>query len=197
MPRMTISLEEAQNLSENKSGINLDITSGLTADIASLLIKTEGHLSLNKLTLLRDDVAEILASFPNELQLGGAVLTASHQAIEKLVQHRGPKLSIQRLSVMDLTYAKHLSKHVGNLSISCRKADELTEDVLIELASHQGDLCIFQTLELTEASIKAFLKHKGDLMLPLVSNMNENIAKQFKKHDGPVSLPGRMMYVSY
>lgn len=34
---MTITLKEAQGLSESKSGINLDITPGLTADIAALL----------------------------------------------------------------------------------------------------------------------------------------------------------------
>lgn len=73
----------------------------------------------------------------------------------------------------------------------------MTEDVLIQLASHQGDLWVLGTFELSDASIKAFLKHKGHLMLPLASNMNEKIAKQFKKHDGPLDFPVRVMYVSY
>jgi hypothetical protein len=193
----TISIEEAQKLSENNNGINLDITSGLTAEIATYLVKTAGNLSLNSLTLLREDVAEILSSFTNDLQVGGALLTASHEAMAKLVTHKGSSLKIQNLIGMDLEFAKLFSSHVGSLSLSSHKDAGLTEDVIIELAKHQGDLCIYGKFELTEGSIKALLKHRGHLMLPLISNMSEKIARQFKKHQGPVDLPGRFIYASY
>ncbi len=193
----TISTEDAEKLLENKNGINLDITSGLTADIASILVKIEGNISLNCLTVLRDEVAEIFANFPNDLQLGGVILTASHNAIANLVRHRGANLKIQNLSGMDIDYAKLLSSHVGALSISSHRDAGFTEDVIIELAKHQGDLCIYGKIELSDRSIQTLVKHKGHLMLPLVSNMSQKIANKFKKHDGPIDPPGRSVYLKY
>jgi hypothetical protein len=189
MPRPSISIEEAESLSKDCDVVNLDITSGLTADVAALLIRARKEIFLNSLTLLRDDVAEVLAEYPGELQLGGVRLTASVDAIRHLSRHKGPSLNILNLLELNLEVANYLAEHRGKLSISASNDAQFTEEVIAALARHQGDLWILAQLELSESMIKALLQHKGELGLPQISNMSAKMARQFKKHDGKVVFP--------
>lgn len=190
MPRQTITLEEAKELSRSQAGVHLDITSGLTPEIASLIIQSKGGISLNYLTVLTDEVAEILSTYSGDLQLGGARLTASPEAIGKLSEHKGGFLAIQRLLDLNIDVARHLSVHQGQLRISSFKDSDFTDEVLIELAKHDGDLFITSKISLTEPTIKALLAHSGYLMLPMCENYTPEIGKKFKKHNGPVSIAG-------
>jgi hypothetical protein len=189
MAVISISIDEAKKLSKTDGRLNLDITSGLTVEIAECLIESKGGISLNSLTILTDDVAEILCKYPYSLQLGGPRLKASNQAIKSLSTHTGPDLQLQSIFEFNMIMATDLASHKGRLSISSFKDQGLTEEVLIELAKHQGDLSIINRFDLTPSALKAFLSHKGELTLPLINNMSADIAKKFKKHDGPVNLP--------
>ncbi len=160
----------------------------MTPEIASVLVKSRGKISLNSLTKLSVEVAEIFANFTGELYLGGHRLTTSVEAIEKISRHRGPILSLQRITEMNPEIAKILSSHVGQLRISSFHDVGFTEDELITLASHQGDLWIQSKITLTDRSIDALVKHRGHLMLPWVLNFSPAIAKKFKKHEGPVDI---------
>ena len=188
MPRTTIPIEEAQKLSQSKKGVNLDITSGLTPEIAALLVKSEGGVRLVNLTVLKDDVAEILATYPGDLQLGGPRLRASDMAIDNLSSHRGPALHIQNIFEFNLEMANSLAQHEGGrLAVSSYNDVGFTEEALVALSKHKGDLWILAKCELTNVAIKALLKHKGELMIPQVTNMSRSIENKFKKlHEGPV-----------
>lgn len=190
MPRQTISLDEAKECSQSQVGVRLDITSGLTPEIAALITQSKGGISLNSLTVLTDEVAEILSTYQGDLQLGGARLTASSEAIGKLAKHKGGKLQIQSLLEMNLDVARYLATHRGQLSISSFQNNGFSDEVLIELAKHQGDLFIISKILLTDASVKAFIEHSGYLMLPLCENYSPEMGKKFKKHNGPVSIAG-------
>lgn len=191
---ISISIEEAIVLSKSQDGIDLDITSGLTNDVAVHLIKAQGGIKLTSLTLLQEDVAATLSQYPEEVALGGVRLRASTQAIDNLSQHKGPSLSIWNIAEFTLEMAVALSKHTGSLSISTLKENGLNEEALVELAKHKGDLCIMGSFPLGTEAINAFVNHEGSLLLPSITNMSPEITKAFKKHKGPVSLPGKFSY---
>lgn len=191
MAVVSISIEEAKKLSQTVGILSLDITSGLTAEVAECLIKSKSGIALNSLTILNDDVAEVLSKYPYSLQLGGARLKVSSQAIKALSKHSGSALNIHNIYEFDIEMARYLAGHKGSLSISTFQGNGLSEEALIELSKHEGDLSIVSKFNLTPKMINALLKHKGHLTLPLVENISSEIARKFKKHDGQVDLPGK------
>jgi hypothetical protein len=197
MTVMSISMDEAKRLVDLNEPINLDITSGLTVDIAEILVQVRGGVSLHSLTILRDEVAYILGRYPDSVSVGGVRLKASVQAIQYLASHIGPELGVHNIHEFNIEMAEALRFHKGRLSLSVHRKETLTDDALIKLAAHQGKyLYISPDFELTEQVMKAFLAHEGELQIS-PSNMSSAIAKKFKKHHrGEVHLPGRFVTVT-
>lgn len=168
----------------------LDALTTLTPEVAEVLVKHEGPLSLNGLTELSAETATVLAKHtPSklfgyaDLRLNG-VKTLSPEAAEALSSHQGKVLLYSLAKLDSIPLAQKLARQWGELRLGLT---ELSPPVAAELAKHRG------TEEDKTRPGVIFRRQDGAasvLRIDNISSLSAEAAEALAAHEGVLVLNG-------
>ena len=186
---------------------SFDALTTLTPEVAEVLVKHEGALSLNGLTELSPEAAAVLAKHAPVKQFGYSDLrlnglkTISPKAAEALAGHQG-KVLLYALEKLDSTpLAQKLARQWGELRLGIT---ELSPPIAAELAKHRGTdedktrpgvilrrqdgaasvLRIDNLSSLSPETAEALAAHEGVLVLNGLTSLPPAVAASLAKRTG-------------
>jgi hypothetical protein len=212
----TLTVEQAREVMAKKPGMvgssdgsfaNFDALTMLTAEVAEVLVNSDGALSFNGLTELSPETAAVLAKHPSVKQFGYADLrlnglkTISPQAAEALAAHQGKVLLYSLEKLDSLPLAQKLARQWGELRLGI---SELSPRIAAELAKHRGTdedktrpgvilrrqdgaasvLRIDNLASLSPETAEALAAHEGVLVLNGLTSLPPAVAVSLAKRTG-------------
>jgi hypothetical protein len=169
---------------------SFDALTTLTPEVAEVLVKYEGALSLNSLTELSPETAAVLAMHPPSKVFGQADLrlnglrTLSPQAAEALAAHPGKVLLYSLEKLDSLPLAQKLARQWGELRLGIT---DLSVPIAAELAKHRG------TEEDKTRPGVIFPRQDGAasvLRLDNIGSLTPDVAEVLANHEGVLVLNG-------
>jgi len=212
----TLTVEQAREVMAKKPGIvgsadgsfaNFDALTTLTPEVAEVLVKHEGALSLNGLTEISPETAAALAKHAPAKQFGYADLrlnglkTICLKAAEALAAHQGKVLLYSLEKIDSIPLALKLARQWGELRLGIT---ELLPPVAAELAKHRGTdedktrpgvilrrqdgaasvLRIDNLSSLSPETADALAAHEGVLVLNDLTSLPHAVAVSLAKRTG-------------
>ena len=171
-----ITVEMADILSRYRGHLCLEGLEEISDDVATKLSKTKGDLTIG-LRRMNDSVAESLAKHGGFLFLNN-LLAVDNSVADRLCIH--PNLFVDvgfwsELTSLTLEAAQTASRNEGELILN--NISKLSDEVAIELAKHQGELHLNGLCELSDISAKSLSLHEGEIYLDNLKNLSETAAK--------------------
>lgn len=199
--------EELVRRSTEKTGVDLDRLSELNVDVARVLSKSRGLLSLNRIRFMDAQIAQALTSESKlVLRLNGieeitpqaaAFLARSsylelnrlrpdRETLRELGKCRGT-LHLNQLDSLDAETASFLA--VGPVVLHLNGISEVDSEVARSLAACKGALVLDGVSQLSDQAAEELSKHVGGLSLASLRRLsNAVLAQQFVNSRGGVVL---------
>lgn len=158
----------------------LDEVQDLSAEVATVLSRYGGAISLDGLSELNEDVAAALATHEGRLSLNG-INSLSEDAARALASHKGP-LELSGLSELSKSLCVSLTQWHEDLELA--SLNDLSVECAEVLSCHGGDLFLDGLSDLSLEAALALAKHCGTLSLDGLTEISVDLARALATHDG-------------
>jgi hypothetical protein len=187
----SLSPESAAALSQPDAIIELDSLTDLPWDTACALITPTSprSLSLQGLTGINDEVAELMGRHAGFLRLSGLRAVTDRQ-LELLSAHRG-YLGLSGLTTLSVRAATALGRQPGMLSLN--GIESLTPEAAAALAGHGQFLRLDGLETISDEVARALARQQGPLGLHGVTTLSDAAAETLARHEGTLYLMGLEM----
>lgn len=187
----SLSPESAAALSQPDAIIELDSLTDLPWDTACALITPTSprSLSLQGLTGINDEVAELMGRHAGFLRLSGLRAVTDRQ-VELLSAHRG-YLGLSGLTSLSVRAATALGRQPGMLSLN--GIESLTPEAAAALAGHGQFLRLDGLETISDEVARALARQQGPLGLHGVTTLSDAAAETLARHEGTLYLMGLEM----
>ena len=160
--------------------VRLDGLTTLTPEVAAELAAAHGHIwegRLPRVKTVSADVARALAKRQGELSMEGLT-----EISDEAAQVLGPKLNgrLPALKSLSPELAKGLAKTRGHLVLD--GLTKLSDDAAVALAGHWRDAHLNGLTTLSPTAAKAICKRDGDLYLNGLTTVSEETLKALAEH---------------
>lgn len=172
-------------------GLSLNGLSELQLEVAQVFAGFNGFLELNGLTGLAPDVAKVLATCRGSLSLNG-LATLSVEAAEALAQHEGASIDLDGLKTINKDVARALASYEGELSLS--GLEEIGREASRELLEKGGGrLYLFgfsKSRGFEHSGPGEMVLHQGQLIrLESIEHVTPRLAEDLARHNDSLHLP--------
>ena len=185
----SLTVDQATEIVAGKSAVSLDGVTELGVDVAQVLSQYgKGDLRLHRVQTITPEVSRALAPEKKGGTLWLGLTTITPEVATALAAHSRGMLALNALDQISVEVARELAQFRGKLTLNGLRT--LSREVAIELAKHRSKLTLFGLTAISDEAAEALSHHSSTMLLNGLTKLTSAplTSTMLKSNDGFLGL---------